>query len=293
MVTEFDPDAVLMHAWNFSKAYRAVMKRVPERVVRVLVMDNLWRATPRQWLGRATHRWYIDPVADAALVGSYRTEFFARRLGFSAADIIRGAYTADTRLFTSPPRTAEELSGRHSFLSVGRLVDHKGADVLAASYRRYRELATDPWDLHVVGTGPLEPLLQGIPGVTLHGFLQPPEVAELMRAVSCLVLTSHIESYGVVVHEAAASGLPVLCTEFSGVAVGFVQDGHNGWTVPASDIELWAEHMKRMSDLPPQRLAEMSDVGRAISTRLSPDGWARNLEEELARRSAAGGGRLG
>ena len=214
MVEEFEPDAVLMTSWNFSRAYRAVMKAVPATVVRVLIMDNLWRAAPRQWLGRATHRWYVDPVADAVLVPSDRSEFYARRLGFGAGDIIRGSISADTRLFHSPTRTAEDLGSRRRFLYVGRLVDHKGADVLAAAYRRYRELVEDPWDLDVAGIGPLEPLLRSIPGVTLHGFVQPPGIAELMREVSCFVLTSHIEPYGVVVHEAAASALPILCSDF-------------------------------------------------------------------------------
>jgi glycosyltransferase involved in cell wall biosynthesis len=291
-VRDFDPDAVLMTSWNFAKAYRAVMKAVPARVVLVLIMDNLWRAAPRQWLGRATHRWYVDNVADAALVPSDRSEFYARRLGFGPADIIRGSISADTHLFRSPSRTAEELAGRRTFLYVGRLVDHKGADVLAHAYRRYRELVDDPWDLQVVGIGPLQPMLEELPGVTLHGFVQPPGVAELMREVSCFVLTSHIEPYGVVVHEAAASGLPILCSDFTGAVPGFIQDGYNGWVVPAGAVEHWAQAMRRMSLLPGSRLAEMSDVSRALSTRLSPEGWARNLEEELQRRASAGGGRL-
>lgn len=291
-VRAFDPDAVLMTSWNFARAYRAVMKAVPERVVRVLIMDNLWRAAPRQWFGRLTHRLYVDPVADAVLVPSDRSEFYARRLGFGPADIIRGSISADTNLFTSPPRTAEELGSRRSFLYVGRLVDHKGADVLAGAYRRYRELATEPWDLRVAGIGPLRHLLEELPGVTLHGFVQPPEVAQLMRSVSCFVLTSHIEPYGAVVHEAAASGLPILCSDFTGAAPGLIQDGYNGWNVPTGDIEHWASAMLRMSSLPSGRLAEMSSVSRSLSTRLSPEGWARNLEEELSRRANAGGGRL-
>lgn len=293
LVSEFTPDAVLMTAWNFSKAYRAVMKAVPERVVRILVMDNLWRAAPRQWLGRATHRWYVDTVADAVMVPSDRTEFYARRLGFASADVIRGSVSADTSLFTSPKRDGDELARRRSFLYVGRLVDHKGADVLAAAYRCYREFATDPWGLQVVGIGPLEAELRGIPGVTLHGFVQPPEVAELMRRVSCFVLTSHIEPYGVVVHEAAASGLPILCSDFTGAGAAFVQDGYNGWTVPTGDGDRWAEFLALVSGSPPERLAEMSDVSRALSVRVSPEGWARNLDHEIRRRAAAGGGRLG
>lgn len=291
-VADFDPDAVLMTSWNFADAYRAVMKAVPARVVRVLVMDNLWRAAPKQWLGRLTHRWYVDTVADAVLVPSDRSEFYARRLGFGPADVIRGSISADTTLFSSPSRTADELGSRRTFLSVGRLVDHKGTDVLAAAYARYRELVADPWDLQVVGIGPLEPLLRDVPGVTLLGFQQPAAVAELMRRVSCFVLPSHIEPYGAVVHEAASSGLPLLCTDFAGAAPGLVQDGYNGWLVPSGEVEHWAQALARMSAVPPDRLAEMSDVSRALATRLSPRGWARHLTEELERRARAGGGRL-
>lgn len=292
VLSDFRPDAVLMTSWNFSDAYRAVMKRLDASVVRVLVMDNLWRAAPKQWAGRGVHRWYLDPLVDAVMVPSERTEFYARRLGFDVADVIRGSLSADTTLFTSPPRDGAEIAGRGRFLYVGRLVEHKGADLLAEAYARYRELVAEPWALTVVGIGPLEPLLRGVPGVELLGFRQPREVAELMREVSCVVLPSHIEPYGVVVHEAASSALPLLCSDFSGVAAGMVQDGQNGWVVPASDAEAWAQAMARMSTLDAARLTEMSRISVAISQRISPRGWALNLAEELERRRAAGGGRL-
>lgn len=292
-VREFGPDAVIMWSWNFSPAYRAVMKAVPGRVARGMVMDNLWRATPRQWLGRLTHRWYVDPVADFVLVPSDRTEWFARRLGFAAADVVRGSITADTTLFTSPPRDGDELAGRRSFLHVGRLVDHKGADLLAAAYERYRALADDPWSLEVVGMGPMEPLLSRIDGVTLHGFVQPSDVAALMREVSCFVLPSHIEPYGAVLHEAAASALPIVTTEFAGAMPVMVQDGQNGWVVPSGDVEAMAHAMRRMGAASSERLGGMSRISRALSERLSPAGWAQHLAEDLERRIAAGGGRLG
>lgn len=296
-VADFAPDAVIMWSWNFSRAYRAVMRAVPPTVPRGLVMDNLWRAAPKQWLGRLTHRWYVDTVADFAVVPSDRTEFYARRLGFSAADVVRGSISADTELFDAAPRDGEELAERRSFLYVGRLVDHKGADLLAEAYRRYRDLAADagvePWHLRVAGIGPLQPLFDRLDGVKLHGFLQPPAVAELMREVSCFVLPSHIEPYGVVVQEAAASALPLLCTEFTGAMPSFVSDGSNGWVVPSGDPAAMAAAMLRMSSAPAGRLAEMSRVSRALSQRTSPDRWAQHLEEELERRIAAGGGRLG
>ena len=288
LVEDFKPDAVLMTSWNYTPAYRAVMKSVPPGVVRILIMDNLWRAAPKQWLGRMLHRFYVDPVADMAMVPSERTEFYARRLGFGPDDVIRGSLSADVDLFGSPPRTGTELAGRRAFLYAGRLVWHKGPDVLAEAYRRYRDLADDPWDLHVVGTGSYADQVRAVPGVTMHGFLQPREVASLMRASSCFLLTSHIEPYGVVIHEAAAAGLPLLCTDFAGAVGAMVQDGSNGWIVPAGGVTGWVAAMMRMSSLDPQRLGQMSDVSRAISARLSPATWARNLHERIERRLSHG-----
>ncbi len=283
-VARFAPDAVVMTAWNFDPAYRATMRAQPSGVVRIMVMDNLWRSTPRQWLARATKRWYLAPVADVAMVPGDRSETFARKLGFGPADVIRGSLSADTTTFTSEPRTADELASRRRFLYVGRLVEHKGADFIATAYARYRTTTPDPWELHVVGMGPLDGALRGQPGVVMHGFVAPADVADLMRQSSAYVLPSIIEPYGVSVHEAVACGLPVLCSEFSGAGSGFIQDGANGWLLPAGDVARWSEAMGRMSAADPVELQAMSDISRSMSRRTSPAIWARNLAGEIARR---------
>lgn len=290
-VARFAPDAVVMTAWNFSDSYRAVMRSVPSGVVRILVMDNLWRAAPRQWLGRLVSRWYVGSVADVAMVPSERSESYARMLGFGPGDVVRGSLSADDAIFRSNPRSGEELASRRRFLWCGRLVDHKGVDVLASAYRRYRELVDEPWDLDVVGLGPQADLLDGTEGVVRHGFVAAPDVADLMRRSTCFVLPSHVEPYGVVLHEAAACGLPILSTDFAGAAASFVQDAANGWVVPAGDVEAWARAMARVHDLSPERLGEMSDVSRALARRTTPRTWALNLAEQVERRRGAPGGR--
>lgn len=287
LVDRFDPDAVLMHSWD-SPAYRAVMKSRPAGVVRVLWMDNNWLATPKQWLGRATQRLYLKPVFDAVLVPSERTEFFARRLGFAAKDCIRGSLSADTELYGAPPIDGNELAARHRFLAVLRMVHHKGADIMAQAYREYRTLTDDPWDLELVGIGPMLGAFDGIAGVNHHGFLQPPEVAELMHRASCLVNPARLEPYAVVLHEATAASLPVLTTDRVGAAPIMVQDGYNGWVIQTERPDLLAQAMARMSALSPERLGEMSRTSHSIAQRLSPEGWARNVEEEIARRRATG-----
>jgi glycosyltransferase involved in cell wall biosynthesis len=284
---DFRPDAVVTASWAWPKAYRTAVKAQPDGVLTVLAMDNIWRGSVRQWLGRLVHRFYIDPLFDCVVVPGDRSEWFARRLGFGADDVIRGFYTADTPLFDRGPRDGTELVASRSFLFVGRLVTQKAVDVMGAAYRRYRELTEEPWDLQVVGMGPMETELAGIPGVVLHGFLLPPDVADLMHRVSAFVLPSRAEPYGIVVHEAAAAGLPMLVSDTVGAAPGLVQDGGNGWVVAAGDSEQWAAAMARMSSGGADRLQEMSALSHALSLRLSPRTWARNLHEEIARRLPA------
>lgn len=291
-VRAFAPDATVTVSWTTTPAYRAVARSLPPIVVRFLIMDNMWRAIRRQWLGRASHRWYVDPLFDAVLVPGDRQEFYARRLGFGSADIVRGSLTADTDLFTETRRGGTELAERRRFLYVGRLAWHKGADVLIEAYEQARARLPGIWELHVAGIGELEYLLTGRDGVVMHGFTPPEQVRELMLESSALVVPSHVEPYGVVVHEATLCGLPLLCTDFAGAAPGLVQDGYNGWTVPAADVGAWTDALIRMASLEPDRLESMSRVSRSLSRRLNSDQWAQNLAFEIERRRAAGGGRL-
>ena len=107
-----------------------------------------------------------------------------------------------------------------------------------------------------------------------------------MRASSCLVLPSRIDPYGVVLHEAAVSGLPIITTYQVGAAPFFVQDGQNGWTVPSDDAGRLAAAMERISSAGPERFGAMSDVSRSLGARLTSAGWARNMHEQLSWRLA-------
>jgi glycosyltransferase involved in cell wall biosynthesis len=283
-VDEFAPDVVLMGTWTRPSSYRAVLKAQPAGVQRVMVTDSQWQGTAKQWLARALHHVYLDPVFDCVLVPGDRSEWFARRLGFKADQVIRGLYTADTAVYGGEPRSGEDIKRSARFLFVGRLIAEKGVDVLARAYRHYRELVDDPWDLDIVGIGPLRAELEDLEGVTFHGFLQPTDVAELMRRVSCLVLPSRFDPHPLVVHEAACAALPLLVSDVCGSHPTLVQDGYNGWVLPAADSDALCNALRRMTALADDRLAEMSQISRALSTRFSTSGWARHLHEEFSRR---------
>jgi glycosyltransferase involved in cell wall biosynthesis len=285
-VAEFDPEVVVMVSWA-QPEYRKVMKRLSGRALRILVSTNIWEGRPKQWLGQATRRYYIEPLYDAVFVPGERSESFARRLGFSGAQIIRGSNTADVDVFDRGPRDVAELAAARRFLFSGRLMPYKAVPTLIEAYQRYRAATDDPWDLDVVGIGELQHLLEGQPGVRMHGFISPTEMSELMHSTTCLVLPSMIDFFGVVVHEAALSGQLLICSDGVGATPYLLQDGFNGWTVPAGDAGALAAALGRVAALSPEQLHAMSTGSRNLASRFSPALWAAHLTEEAARRRAA------
>ncbi|NRQ49338.1 glycosyltransferase family 4 protein [Aeromicrobium stalagmiti] len=280
LVEAFDPDVVIMWSWD-GKGYRAVMKAMKSRALRVIFTSNFWHGSRKQWAGLLASRFYVLPLFDCAWVPGERSELFARRIGFAGRDIIRGANSADTPVFDRGARDPAELAGRRRFLFTGRLIWHKAPAELAEAYRRYRATVDDPWDLDIAGDGPLKTAFEGIEGVTLHGFVQPAELAELMHRSSCLLMPSHIEWYGVVVHEGAVAGLPLICSDGVGAVPHLLQDGFNGWTFAAGDVDGLARSLAWMSSAGTQRLGTMSEGSRALGSRSTPTIWAQNLHEQL------------
>jgi glycosyltransferase involved in cell wall biosynthesis len=97
-------------------------------------------------------------------------------------------------------------AGRRLVLFVGRFVEKKGMRVLATLARARPDLA-----FVLAGRGPVRPEAWEAPNVTVVRDRSGPSLAELYRAADVLVLPSVGEGYPLVVQEAMACGLPVVC----------------------------------------------------------------------------------
>jgi glycosyltransferase involved in cell wall biosynthesis len=126
-----------------------------------------------------------------------------------------------------------------ALLCVGAVTRLKGHDVLLAALETIADL---PWRCVCVGRLDREPtLIEGLRRPDRVHFTGPKVGAELDRAYAAadlLVLASRAETYGMVVTEALARGLPVVATEVGGVteALGRGADGiRPGLVVPPED----------------------------------------------------------
>jgi len=137
---------------------------------------------------------------------------------------------------------------------VGKFVQLKRVDLLLSAFC---QLQTDPEvriniGLVLVGDGPERKQLEervreeAIRNVHFLGFQQPRDLPRIYAISDLFVLPSQHETWGVVVNEAMACGLPVVVTERVGAAGDIVRDGENGYIVPVDDLSALHQAMKRI-----------------------------------------------
>lgn len=279
-VNRFDPDVLLVSGW-FDRNYLAVARHLRSQGVPVIAgCDAQWTGSVRQQLGRLVAPWYLHTAIDVMWVAGERQRQLAERFGYTSARCWEGYYACDWKRFAEVYEPARARP--KAFLFVGRYIPMKGLDSLISAYRQYRSMAKDPWSLVCAGAGELSSLLQETPGAVNKGFVQPDELPGLMRDGGVFVLPSRREPWGVVVQEAAAAGLPILCSTASGAGVHLVQHGYNGFTFEPEDVDHLALLMMRMSSLDVERRGAMGQASHRLSKQFTPQRWAHTLVQGLA-----------
>ena len=277
LVDRLRPDVLLVTSWNFG-AYVSTARTWRGRALRVMIMDNPWLSTAKQWGGVAISRLYLQPAFDVAFLPNERQRVFARKLGFGEGRIWDGVYCCDQPRFEVDRSSWSEQP--RTFLFVGRLVTLKGVDVLLRAYAAYRTQVAEPWPLRIAGTGAMQDEAERAEGVVTLGFTKPASLPEVYAGAGCFVLPSIFEPWGYVVHEAAASGLPIICTTACGASLDMVRNGYNGFTVAAGNRQALTEAMVRITEMDGGRLLAMGRASTELSRQLTPQRWADSFDEQ-------------
>lgn len=176
------------------------------------------------------YRRLLHNQCEATLCPSRSTADELERRGFARVGVWpRGV---DVALFNPARRSLEwrrTVAGdaRKIVLYVGRLSHEKNLGALVDAFK-----ALDAGETHLalVGDGParkdLEVALQGYP-VTFTGYLQDEALATAYASADVFAFPSRTETFGQVVQEAMASGLPIISFEAEGVR-DLVRDGETG-----------------------------------------------------------------
>lgn len=192
------------------------------------------------------------------------------------------------------PRLREslDLPDRY-FLFVGRLVREKGVLELISAYATLDESLRRHVGLVFVGDGvcrgQLEERAASIsPGVIrFAGFAQREQLAAYYALAEMLVLPTYADTWGLVVNEAMACGLPVILSAAAGCGPDLLKENWNGVLVPPRDVASLASAMRNLADQP-ELCATMGANSAQHILLYSPKEWSRGIVRLVE--AKAGGG---
>jgi len=199
----------------------------------------------------------------------------------------------DAHAFPHAVRSAPALGTPLVFLSIGRLVEHKGYGLAMRALATAKQRGLS-FRYRLAGVGPDEPALRKLAaelGIAEHvefaGWLEPQEIREFLLGGHFFLHPARFEPFGVTVIEAMASGLPVIGSNQTGAVVDRVVDGQNGFVHRAGDVASLTEQILRAAESS-RDLERMSAAAMNSARAWSPQRAARLVKDlaEAATRSA-------
>ncbi len=287
-----NPQLVYVSGW-MDRDYLRIVRRLKARgAVIVTGMDSQWTGSIRQQIVAKWVRWYLRKhcFSYAWVPGPMQYEF-ARRIGFCKTEILGNLLSGNFGFFREAADALGDEKRRQyprQFLYVGRFAPSKGIDLLIEAFRIYKTRYRGDWSLTCVGNGPLESTLARQEGIVVEPFSSQDVLVGRARQAGAFVLASRDEPWGVVVHEFASAGLPMILSQHVGARPQFLIDGLNGYTFFKDSAQDLAEKMSLMSSLTDDQLIQMGQWSTRLAASLTPEIAAASLMSALKTGSAHG-----
>jgi len=275
----FEPDILLVSGWLDSD-YLAVSKRSRKHIPTVILFDTKWNGSIKQRLMSLLGSAFLNRIFSHAWVAGQGQKKYASRLGFKEENIRTGFYTADVAHFKEiyDLRIKSMQTGfSRRIIYVGRYVNQKNIQMLWSAFIKANELTGGQWKLRCIGTGERfeERLIHE--DIEHVGFVQPSELSTYLLDAGVFVLPSTFEPWGVVVHEMAAAGFPMILSDQIGASEEFLAEGHNGFSFDSSKETELLEAMQSMMTLEDSELRRFSEESHRLALKLDPSEWASRL----------------
>ena len=165
-------------------------------------------------------------------------------------------------------------NGEVRLLYVGRVSREKDLDLLAAAYRLLRDEGL-PVQLFVVGHGPYsDAFAKSLPEAFFTGYLRGNELAAAYASADIFVFPSTTDTFGNVILEAQACGLPVVVSD-SGGPKELVQDKGNGLITKSHDVEDFARAIRALVTNPALRERMGKSARNSVVDRSWPNAFGK------------------
>jgi len=244
--------AVVVNGWHFKSAWRAIFACWRHGVPVLIRSDSHLRrkGTLRKWSKWPLYRSFIPRLDGCLAAGRWSRDYF-ENYGAHPDHIFSVPHCVDNRRFEQEMRLLRPKREQFRrqwgiapdatvFLFAGKFIAVKRpADFVSAIGR---SAAANPSIVGLMaGDGPLRRQCEeqaryaGAP-VRFTGFLNQTRIAEAYAAADVLVLPSETETWGLVVNEAMASGVPAIVSDAVGCGPDLIDRGATGDIHPVGDV---------------------------------------------------------
>ncbi|TCO06886.1 glycosyltransferase family 4 protein [Natronoflexus pectinivorans] len=284
LANSISPDFIFTSGW-IDKGYLSVCRQFKNRIPTIMGMDNQWHGTAKQKLMCMLSSFTIHPYFNHIWVSGSPQKTYAQKLGFNNESIHTGVYCADVDLFSNESSyriEAEEFPKR--LIYVGRYIKAKGLDLLFDAFIELQTEENNDWELWCVGTGDLFDQAIKHPKIKHFGFVQPGELKTILRKAGVFVLPSRFEPWGVVVHEMAAAGFPMILSDAVGSHTQFLKSETNGFLFANEEKTDLKSALKKMMTLSDKSLIEMATASHEIGISYTPNMWVEKLLKHIIKK---------
>lgn len=287
------PAAVAINGWSVPEA-RAALAWCRRRGARAILMSETKQddGDQRVWWKEAIKSWLVRR-SDAALVGGRPQADYLQRLGFPAHRIFLGYDVVDNDYFARETARVRAAAAAHRaryhlperfFFACTRFLPRKNLDGLLQAYAAYRaQAAGSLWGLVIAGSGEDTDALHalerrlGLDGVIWPGFIQYEHLPVYFGLASAFIHPAKAEPWGLVVNEAAASGLPLLVSRPVGAGYELLRDGENGLAFDPWRVDDITRVLRTLADLTDDQRAAMSARSVEIASQWTPRRFGQQL----------------
>lgn len=257
-------------------------------------IHRLWHGTPlvvcyertahternAQWY-RTLFRKLMVPFIDAICCNGRLSGEYTESLGMPQERITIGHMAADTESLARQTAavTADEINAikdraglndmRAVFLSVSQLIKRKGIDHLLRGWKSFTTNSPAASALVIIGEGPEKENLEllckreRISGVHFIGTVDYDEIHKYYALADAFVIPTLEDNWSLVVPEAMACGLPILCSKYNGCWPELVHENLNGWVFDPMDLQDTVQCLnKALANA--ERLKELGEASKRI-----------------------------
>ena len=248
-------DGVLINGWHYKSAWQA-MRACWRTQTPVMVRSDSHLHTERSGLKRVGkwpfYRWFISKLDACLSVGTWSSDYFLH-YGAAPARVMTVPHVIDTDYFvTESDRLRSEGvrlrakwgldSAAVVVLFAGKFIEKKRPLDFVNAIARARAQGSNVEGL-MVGDGPLRMASEALAvkndvPVKFAGFLNQSEIVRAYTVADALVLPSDgAETWGLVVNEAMACGVPCFVSDHVGCGPDMIRTGETGAVFPLGNVE--------------------------------------------------------